>query len=149
MMRIGFGGARRAHHNATIWASNPKSDRCFRFPARSRPFSDDFSVLGLSPFASKFDVKQAYKRLALKYHPDVIRGDNLRDKQDMFKDIKSAYEVLFGSVYALACRRRDTEYSLMNKFEVEESQVDHYDEYDDWEEWMGFEGGTPVVYNSF
>ncbi|KAK9162091.1 hypothetical protein Syun_002993 [Stephania yunnanensis] len=131
MMRIGFGGARRAHHNATIWTSNPKSDRCFRFPARSRPFSDDFSVLGLSPFASKFDVKQAYKRLALKYHPDVIRGDNLRGKQEMFKDIKSAYE------------------SLMNKFEVEESQVDHYDEYDDWEEWMGFEGGTPVVYNSF
>ncbi|KAK9095893.1 hypothetical protein Sjap_021390 [Stephania japonica] len=130
MMRIGFGGARRAH-NTTFWTSNSKSDRCVRFPARSRPFSDEFSVLGLSPFSSKFDVKQAYKRLALKYHPDVIRGENLREKQELFKEIKSAYE------------------SLMDKFEVEESQVDHYDEYDDWEEWMGFEGGTPVVYNSF
>lgn len=43
-----------------------ESRRCVRFPARSLSFSDDYSALGLSPFASKTDVKRAYKRLALK-----------------------------------------------------------------------------------
>ncbi|MCL7047899.1 hypothetical protein MKW94_011358, partial [Papaver nudicaule] len=47
--------------------SNQKStQRCLRFPTRSLPYSDEFSLLGLTPYASKADVKHAYKRLALK-----------------------------------------------------------------------------------
>ncbi|XP_058097717.1 chaperone protein dnaJ 8, chloroplastic [Magnolia sinica] len=111
---------------------NPESRRCVRFTAKSLSVSDEFRVLGLTPLASKSDVKHAYKRLALKYHPDVIREENSRHKPDIFKDIKSAYE------------------SLMEKFEEEEESraAEYYeDEFDEWEEWMGFEGGIPAVYN--
>ncbi|CAD5182402.1 unnamed protein product [Musa acuminata subsp. malaccensis] len=107
--------------------------RCLRIPARSLPIADEFAALGLTPFASRCDVKRAYKRLALKYHPDVVRGDNGGgEKDETFREIKSAYE------------------SLMAKFEEESNSdvVDGYgDEWDEWDEWMGFEGGFPVVCN--
>ncbi|CAL9173597.1 unnamed protein product [Musa hybrid cultivar] len=108
--------------------------RCLRIPARSLPIADEFAALGLTPFASRCDVKRAYKRLALKYHPDVVRGDNGggEKKDETFREIKSAYE------------------SLMAKFEEESNSdvVDGYgDEWDEWDEWMGFEGGFPVVCN--
>ncbi|MCL7026335.1 hypothetical protein MKW94_019446, partial [Papaver nudicaule] len=85
-----------------IWSSSSSSSspsnqkptqRCLRFPTRSLPYSDEFSLLGLTPYASKADVKHAYKRLALKYHPDVVKaGENLNEKHETFKEIKSAYE---------------------------------------------------------
>ncbi|XP_042475813.1 chaperone protein DnaJ isoform X2 [Macadamia integrifolia] len=86
----GLGG--RGMQKLRFLTANPKSSRCVRFPTRSLRFSDEFAVLGLTPFASKADVKQAYKRLALKYHPDVMKGENLPEKQDIFREIKSSYE---------------------------------------------------------
>ncbi|XVE60747.1 hypothetical protein DITRI_Ditri05aG0152200 [Diplodiscus trichospermus] len=60
----------------------------------SRPdFTIHYAVLGLTPFASKSDVKQAYKRLALKYHPDVHKGEDVPAKDKAFLEIKSAYEL--------------------------------------------------------
>ena len=62
----------------------------------SRPdFTTHYAVLGLTPFASKSDVKQAYKRLTLKYHPDVYKGEDVPAKDKPFMEIKSAYEVIF------------------------------------------------------
>ncbi|PIA47193.1 hypothetical protein AQUCO_01400108v1 [Aquilegia coerulea] len=132
MMRSGLGGMQQRGRCLWTTTTYKKSDRCASFPTRSFPLSDDFAVLGLTPFASKTDVKHAYKRLALKYHPDVVKGDNLHEKQEIFKEIKSAYK------------------SLMEKFEgEEESQTAvNYDDYDEWDEWMGFEGGIPVTYTS-
>ncbi|RWR90354.1 chaperone protein dnaJ 8, chloroplastic isoform X2 [Cinnamomum micranthum f. kanehirae] len=126
--RLGGGGMQRGR----FLQPRDEPRRCARFPTRSLSFSDEYSVLGLTPFASKTDVKRAYKRLALKYHPDVIRNDTEREKHKAFTDIKSAYE------------------SLMDRFEEkEESEAMDgcYDEYDEWDEWMGFEGGMPVIYN--
>ncbi|XP_026460329.1 chaperone protein dnaJ A6, chloroplastic-like isoform X1 [Papaver somniferum] len=74
-------------------ANQKTTQRCLRFPTRCLPFSDEFSLLGLTPYASKADVKHAYKRLALKYHPDVIKAGENNEKQETFKEIKSAYEV--------------------------------------------------------
>ncbi|KAL5982935.1 hypothetical protein ACLOJK_017014 [Asimina triloba] len=103
-----------------------ESRRCVRFTTKAITVTQQFGVLGLTPWASKSDVKQAYKRLALKYHPDVLRGDNYQDKQEFFKDIKSAYE------------------NLMVKFEENEATAAAYSRYDD-EEWLGYEAGIPVV----
>ena len=53
---------------------------------------DYYEVLGVSKGASERDIKKAYKRLAMKYHPDRTKGD--KSKEEQFKEVKEAYEVL-------------------------------------------------------
>ncbi|APC10380.1 MULTISPECIES: molecular chaperone DnaJ [Providencia] len=54
---------------------------------------DFYEVLGLEKNASEKDIKRAYKRLAMKYHPDRNQG-NKDESEVKFKEIKEAYEVL-------------------------------------------------------
>lgn len=56
---------------------------------------DYYEVLGVSRDAGDRDIKKAYKRLAMKYHPDRTKGD--KEKEETFKQIKEAYEVLIDS----------------------------------------------------
>lgn len=53
---------------------------------------DLYEVLGVSRDASERDIKKAYKRMAMKYHPDRTKGD--KDLELKFKEVKTAYEVL-------------------------------------------------------
>ncbi|NMP14943.1 molecular chaperone DnaJ [Thalassotalea sp. Y01] len=53
---------------------------------------DYYEVLGVAKDAGEREIKKAYKRLAMKYHPDRTKGD--KDKEEQFKVIKEAYEVL-------------------------------------------------------
>ncbi|MDN3381166.1 molecular chaperone DnaJ [Pseudoalteromonas sp. APC 3358] len=53
---------------------------------------DYYEVLGVSKDASERDIKKAYKRLAMKYHPDRTAGD--KDLEIKFKEVKEAYEIL-------------------------------------------------------
>ncbi|NTS77585.1 molecular chaperone DnaJ [Catenovulum sp. SM1970] len=53
---------------------------------------DFYEVLGVQKGASERDIKKAYKRLAMKYHPDRTKGD--KDLEAKFKEITEAYEVL-------------------------------------------------------
>ncbi|WP_235409946.1 molecular chaperone DnaJ [Proteus terrae] len=53
---------------------------------------DFYEVLGLSKTANEKEIKRAYKRLAMKYHPDRNQGD--KDSEAKFKEIKEAYEIL-------------------------------------------------------
>ena len=53
---------------------------------------DYYEVLGVSKGASEADIKKAYRKLALKYHPDKNPGDNAAE--DRFKEAAEAYEVL-------------------------------------------------------
>lgn len=59
----------------------------------SSDLTPHFTLLGLTPLASKSDVKQAYRRLALRYHPDVYKTQDCLVKEKAFREIKSAYEV--------------------------------------------------------
>ncbi|BAC24444.1 dnaJ [Wigglesworthia glossinidia endosymbiont of Glossina brevipalpis] len=54
--------------------------------------SDYYDILGISKNASDREIKTAYKRLAVKFHPDRNPG-NL-EAESKFKEIKEAYEVL-------------------------------------------------------
>ena len=54
--------------------------------------SDFYEVLGLSRSATQDDIKKAYRKNALKYHPDRNPGDKQAEKQ--FKEISEAYEIL-------------------------------------------------------
>ena len=53
---------------------------------------DYYEVLGLSPGADGGDIKKAYRRLAMKYHPD--RNPDTSDAEDKFKEATEAYEIL-------------------------------------------------------
>ncbi|CAE7945359.1 DnaJ-1 [Symbiodinium sp. KB8] len=59
--------------------------------------NDYYKLLEVDDFASVKDIKGAYKRLALQYHPDKNRDkkpDKLREMQDEFEKIQEAYEIL-------------------------------------------------------
>lgn len=53
---------------------------------------DYYQILGISKGASTDEIKQAYRKLALKYHPDKTKGDAEGEKR--FKEINEAYQVL-------------------------------------------------------
>jgi molecular chaperone DnaJ len=53
---------------------------------------DYYKVLDVPRSATEAQVKQAYRRLAMKYHPD--RNPSDRDAEERFKEAKEAYEVL-------------------------------------------------------
>jgi hypothetical protein len=53
---------------------------------------DYYAILEISRNASAKEIKQAYRRLARRYHPDLHPGDKF--DEDMFKAVNEAYEVL-------------------------------------------------------
>ena len=53
---------------------------------------DFYAVLGVSRSASQSELKSAYRKLAVKYHPDKNPGD--KKAEEKFKEISSAYDVL-------------------------------------------------------
>ncbi len=53
---------------------------------------DYYEVLGIAKSASNGEIKTAYRKLALKYHPDRNPGD--KEAEDKFKEAAEAYEVL-------------------------------------------------------
>ena len=53
---------------------------------------DYYGILGVNRNASEREIKQAYRKLARKYHPDVNPGD--KSAEAKFKEMNEAYEVL-------------------------------------------------------
>jgi molecular chaperone DnaJ len=53
---------------------------------------DYYKVLDVARNASEADMKKAYRRLAMKYHPDRNPGDH--EAEEKFKEAKEAYEIL-------------------------------------------------------
>ncbi len=54
-------------------------------------FKDYYKIMGVPRDATEAQIKQAYRKLARKYHPDVSK---LKDAESRFKDLGEAYEVL-------------------------------------------------------
>ena len=50
---------------------------------------DSYDVLGVNKSASKEEIKKAYRKLALKYHPDKTKGD--KSSEEKFKEASEAY----------------------------------------------------------
>ena len=57
--------------------------------------TDPYKVLGVSPSATDEEVKNAYRNLARKYHPDNYINNPLADlAQEKMKDINEAYDMI-------------------------------------------------------
>ncbi|MDM7456716.1 MAG: molecular chaperone DnaJ [Tepidimonas sp.] len=55
---------------------------------------DYYEILGVARNASDDDIKKAYRKLAMKYHPDRNQGDAAKVAEEKFKEVKEAYEML-------------------------------------------------------
>ena len=53
---------------------------------------DYYELLGVPRKAAQKDIRQAYRKLARKYHPDLNPGD--KSSEEKFKQIQEAYDVL-------------------------------------------------------
>ena len=53
---------------------------------------DFYEILGVSKSASKEEIKKAYRKLAIKYHPDKNPDD--KQAEESFKEAAEAYEIL-------------------------------------------------------
>ncbi len=56
------------------------------------PESDYYQILGVDKKATDSEIKKAYRKLAMKYHPDHTKGD--KEAEEKFKKISEAYAVL-------------------------------------------------------
>lgn len=55
---------------------------------------DYYEVLGVAKNAAEDDIKKAYRKLAMKFHPDRNQGDGAKKAEEQFKEAKEAYEML-------------------------------------------------------
>ena len=55
---------------------------------------DYYEALGVPKNASDDDIKKAYRKMAMKHHPDRNQGDSGKVSEDKFKEAKEAYEML-------------------------------------------------------
>ncbi len=81
--------------------------------------SEARKLLGLGETATLKEIKQAYKRMALRYHPDTSSGENNAQCEEMMKKLNWAHKLL-------------TEYCAHYKYSFTEDDVARtypYDEY--------------------
>ncbi|MBQ5810099.1 MAG: DnaJ domain-containing protein [Clostridia bacterium] len=78
---------------------------------------DPYEVLGVSKNASDEEVKNAYRELARKYHPDNYENNPLADlAEDKMKEINEAYDAIMATRSGRKKKQQDAGYSANSSF---------------------------------
>jgi molecular chaperone DnaJ len=86
-----------------------------------------YDILGIKKDATDKEVKQAYRRLARKFHPDVNPGD--KSAEGKFKEINEAYEVLSDKESRQKYDRYGDKWRYADQFEQAGQQQRQYRQY--------------------
>ena len=99
--------------------------------------TDYYKILGVDKKASDGEIKKAYRKLALKYHPDRNKGD--KSAEEMFKKVSEAYAVLSDKE-----KRKQYDTFGASDFRQRYSQEDIFSSFNfgDIFKEFGFENGT-------
>lgn len=99
-------------------------------------YKDYYKILGVERKADAEDIKRAYRKLAVKYHPDKNPGD--KQAEDRFKEINEAYEVLSDSEKRARYDQLGVSYRAWQRSGGRPGSYD-------WSQWMaGAPGGVRV-----
>src|SRR5512140_2795186 len=103
-------------------------------------YKDYYQILGVERSASADDVRKAYRKLAMQYHPDRNPGN--KQAEEKFKEINEAYQVLSDPQKRA---RFDQLGSAYSNWQQRGGSANDFD----WSQWMGGQpgaGGTHVEY---
>src|SRR5215216_1747197 len=99
-------------------------------------YKDYYKILGVERNASEDDIRKAYRKLAMKYHPD--RNPNDKEAEERFKEINEAYQVLSDTTKRTHYDRLGSDYS---NWQQRGAPGDF-----NWDQYGGFPGGVRVDY---
>lgn len=95
-------------------------------------YKDYYKILGLTKSASREEIKKAFRKLAVKYHPDKNPGN--KTAEEKFKEINEANEVLGDP------EKRKKYDELGENWQQYQQQGNPQQEYD-WSQWQQQQGG--------
>jgi curved DNA-binding protein len=99
-------------------------------------YKDYYKILGVERNASEEDIRKAYRKLAMQYHPD--RNPNDKQAEERFKEINEAYQVLNDPKKRAHYDRLGSDYSNWQRHGAPGDF--------NWDEYGGFPGGVRVEY---
>src|SRR5512138_872813 len=100
-------------------------------------YKDYYKILGVERNAGEDDIRKAYRKLAMQYHPD--RNPNDKQAEERFKEINEAYQVLSDSKKRAHYDQLGSDYS---SWQQRGAPGDF-----NWDQYGGFPGGVRVEYN--
>jgi len=99
-------------------------------------YKDYYKILGVERNASEADIRKAYRKLAMQYHPD--RNPNDKQAEERFKEINEAYQVLSDQQKRSHYDQLGSDYS---NWQRRGAPGDF-----NWDQYGGFPGGVRVEY---
>jgi curved DNA-binding protein len=100
-------------------------------------YRDYYKILGVARSASADEIKSAYRKLAMQYHPDRNPGDT--QAENRFKEINEAYQVLSDA-------QKRTRYDQLGDSYFQAQQNGQSDNFD-WSRWTSGQGAQEVNLN--